>query len=248
MGELLKGRVALVTGSGRGIGKAIALKLAASSSDVIVCDIDGERATSTSNEISEMGRKSVAFTVDVTDFERVKEMTEKVLADFEKVDILVNNAGITRDRNLFLMPKEDWDNVLTINLSGYFNVTRNLITHFLKNKRGSIVNIASVSGLIGLAGQTNYCASKAGIIGFTRALAKECGRAGVPVNCIAPGYIDTDMTKQMSEKQLDEIKKIVPMRRLGTVEEVADLALFLVSDKAAYITGQVFTIDGGLTA
>ena len=190
----------------------------------------------------------MAFKVDVTDFEGVGEMTKKVLENFEKVDILVNNAGITRDRNLFLMPKEDWDSVLNINLSGYFNVTRNLITHFLKNKRGSIVNIASVSGLIGLAGQTNYCASKAGIIGFSRALAKECGRAGVPVNCVAPGFIDTDMTKQMSEKQLDEIKKIVPMRRLGTVEEVADLVLFLVSDKARYITGQVFTIDGGLTA
>lgn len=248
MEELLKDRVALVTGSGRGIGKTIALKLASCGADVITCDIDEENANSTSMEITEMGRKSAAFTVDVTDFESVKEMTEKVLADFEKVDILVNNAGITRDRNLFLMPKEDWDSVLNINLSGYFNVTRNLITHFLKNKRGSIVNIASVSGLIGLAGQTNYCASKAGIIGFTRALAKECGRAGVPVNCIAPGYIDTDMTKQMSEKQLDEIKKIVPMRRLGTVEEVADLVLFLVSDKARYISGQVFTIDGGLTA
>lgn len=248
MEELLKDRVALVTGSGRGIGKTIALKLASSGADVITCDIDEENANSTSREISEIGRKSIAFKVDVTDFEGVGEMTKKVLENFEKVDILVNNAGITRDRNLFLMPKEDWDSVLNINLSGYFNVTRNLITHFLKNKRGSIVNIASVSGLIGLAGQTNYCASKAGIIGFSRALAKECGRAGVPVNCVAPGFIDTDMTKQMSEKQLDEIKKIVPMRRLGTVEEVADLVLFLVSDKARYITGQVFTIDGGLTA
>ena len=248
MEELLRDRVALVTGSGRGIGKAIALKLASSGSDVIICDIDEESATSASNEIAETGRKSAAFAVDVTDFEKVKEMAEKVLADFEKVDILVNNAGITRDRNLFLMPKEDWDSVLTINLSGYFNVTRNFITHFLKNKRGSIVNIASVSGLIGLAGQTNYCASKAGVIGFTRALAKESGRAGVPVNCIAPGYIETEMTKKLNEKQLDEIKKIVPMRRFGTVEEVADLVLFLVSDKARYITGQVFTIDGGLTA
>lgn len=248
MEELLQGRVALVTGSGRGIGKAIALKLASSGSDVIICDIDEEGATSTSSEIAEKGRKSAIFTVDVSDFEKAKEMAEKVLADFEKVDILINNAGITRDRNLFLMPKEDWDSVLTVNLSGYFNVTRNFITHFLKNRRGNIVNIASVSGLIGLAGQTNYCASKAGIIGFTRALSKECGRAGVPVNCIAPGYIETEMTKKLNEKQLDEIKKVVPMRRLGTVNEVADLVLFLVSGKANYITGQVFTIDGGLTA
>ena len=248
MEELLKDRVALITGSGRGIGKTVALKMASCGADVITCDIDEENANATSREITEMGRKSMAFKIDVTDFDGVAQMTAKVLENFEKVDILVNNAGITRDRNLFLMPKEDWDSVININLSGYFNVTRNLITHFLKNKRGNIVNIASVSGLIGLPGQTNYCASKAGIIGFTRALAKECGRAGVPVNCVAPGFIETEMTKQMNEKQFLEIKKIVPMRRLGTVEEVADLVLFLASDKAGYITGQVFTIDGGLTA
>lgn len=248
MEELLKDKVAIVTGSGRGIGKAIALKLASSGADVVICDINEENAISASKEITEMGRKSMAFKVDVTDFEKVNDMIQKVIENFNEVDILVNNAGITRDRNLFLMPKEDWDNVININLSGYFNVTRNLITHFLKKKSGSIVNIASVSGLIGLAGQTNYCASKAGIIGFTRALAKECGRARVRVNCIAPGYIETDMTNQMNEKHLEELKKMIPMRRFGTIEEVADLVLFLISDKAGYITGQVFTIDGGLTA
>ncbi len=246
MEELLKDKVALVTGSGRGIGKAIALKLASSGADVVICDINEEDAQSTSKEIEAMGRKSMALKVDVTDFDKVKEMMENVLEKFEEVDILVNNAGITRDKSLFRMDKEDWDSVININLSGYFNVTRNIIMHLLKKKSGSIINIASVSGLIGLAGQTNYCSSKAGIIGFTRALAKEAARAKVTVNAIAPGYIETDMVKKMDEKILDGIKKTIPMRRFGQVEEVADLVQFLVSDKARYITGQAFTIDGGL--
>lgn len=246
MEELLKDKVALVTGSGRGIGKAIALKLASSGANVVICDINEEDAQSTSKEIEAMGRKSMAIKVDVTDFDKVKEMFEEVLEKFNEVDILVNNAGITRDKSLFRMDKEDWDSVININLSGYFNVTRNIIMHLLKKKSGSIINIASVSGLIGLAGQTNYCSSKAGIIGFTRALAKEAARAKVTVNAVAPGYIETDMVKKMDEKILDGIKKTIPMRRFGQVEEVADLVLFLVSDKARYITGQAFTIDGGL--
>ncbi len=246
MEELLKDKVALVTGSGRGIGKAIALKLASSGADVVTCDINEEDTQSTSKEIEAMGRKSMAIKVDVTDFDKVKEMMQTILDTFKEVDILVNNAGITRDKSLFRMDKEDWDSVININLSGYFNVTRNLIMHLLKKKSGSIINIASVSGLIGLAGQTNYCSSKAGIIGFTRALAKEAARAKVTVNAIAPGYIETDMVKKMDEKILDGIKKTIPMRRFGQVEEVADLVLFLVSDKARYITGQAFTIDGGL--
>lgn len=248
MEELLTGKTALVTGAGRGIGKAIALKLASAGADVAICDIDEGNANTTSGEITAMGKKSSAYKVDVTNFDDVGTMTKKVVEEYTQVDILVNNAGITRDKSLFLMAKEDWDSVLNINLTGYFNVTRNLITHFLKRKSGSIINIASVSGLIGLAGQTNYCASKSGIIGFTRALAKESARAGVTVNAIAPGYIETDMVKQMNEKLLEGIVKTIPMRRFGTVDEVADLVLFLTSDKARYITGHAFTIDGGLTA
>lgn len=248
MKDILGDRTAIVTGAGRGIGKAIALKFATCGADVLVCDVNGDDAVSTSNEIAQMGRKSMSFEVDVSDFDSVGEMSRKVFEDFSKVDILVNNAGITRDRALFMMSREDWDSVIDVNLGGYFNVTRHFITHFLKNKSGNIVNIASVSGLIGLAGQTNYCASKSGIIGFTRALAKEAARAGIPVNCIAPGFIKTDMTAKLNEKQLDDVKKIVPMRRMGTVEEVAELALFLASDKAGYITGQVFALDGGMSS
>jgi 3-oxoacyl-[acyl-carrier protein] reductase len=146
------------------------------------------------------------------------------------------------------MQQSEWNDVLNTNLTGYFNVTRHLVAYFFKNKRGCIVNMTSVSGLIGIAGQTNYCASKAGIIGFTRALAKEAAKLGIPVNCVAPGYVDTEMTKAMPEKHLEEIAAMIPMKRMGTAEEVADLVIFLGSDKARYITGQVFTIDGGLTA
>jgi 3-oxoacyl-[acyl-carrier protein] reductase len=248
MEEVSKEKVALVTGSGRGIGKAIALKLASAGADVVVCDIDGDSAVSTSNQIKEMGRKSEAYKVDVTDFEGVADMMNKVLENFENVDILVNNAGITRDKNIFLMAKEEWDSVIGINLTGYFNVTRNIIMPMLKNKNGSILNIASVSGLIGLPGQANYCSSKHGVIGFTRSISKECGRAKVTVNCIAPGFIETEMTEKLGEDRIKEIKKTIPVRRFGTVDEVAELSLFLVSDKARYITGQCFTIDGGLTS
>lgn len=248
MDEMLKEKVALVTGSGRGIGKAIALKLASSGADVVVCDIDEDSAVSTCNQIKEMGRKSEAFKVDVTDFDGIAAMMNTVLENFEKVDILVNNAGITRDKNIFLMAKEEWDSVIGINLTGYFNVTRNIVMPMLKNKNGSILNIASVSGLIGLPGQANYCSSKHGVIGFTKSLSKECGRAKVTVNAIAPGFIETEMTEKLGEDRIKEIKKTIPVRRFGTVDEVAELALFLVSDKARYITGQCFTIDGGLTS
>jgi 3-oxoacyl-[acyl-carrier protein] reductase len=146
------------------------------------------------------------------------------------------------------VPQQDWDAVINTNLTGYFNITRQLIGYFFKNKRGCVINITSVSGLVGINGQTNYCASKAGIIGFTRALAKEAAKLGIPVNCIAPGYIDTEMTRSMPEKHLEEIKNMIPMRRMGTAQEVADLVSFLSSEKARYMTGQVFTIDGGLTA
>lgn len=248
MEEIVRDRVALVTGSGRGIGRAIALKLAEAGAHVIVCDINENDAVAVSSEITKMGRTSLAVTADVSDFDQVAAMNNKVSEQFDGVDILVNNAGITRDKALFMMGKEDWDSVITINLGGCFNVTRQFVMRMLKNKRGNIVNIASVSGLVGLAGQTNYCASKAGIIGFTRALAKECAKAGIPVNCIAPGFIKTDMTDKLNEKQVEEALKLVPMKRMGTVDEVAELALFLASDKAGFITGQVFVIDGGMSA
>ncbi len=248
MEEILKGRTALVTGSGRGIGKAIALKLASAGADAIVCDINENDARAASGEITALGRKSMALTVDVSDFAAVAGMCEKVYEQFAQVDILVNNAGVTRDKPLFLMSRDEWDAVIDVNLSGLFNVTRQFIIRFMKAKRGTIVNIASVSGLVGVPGQANYCASKAGIIGFTRAVAKEAARAGIPVNCIAPGFIKTDMTAKLNEKQVEEALKLVPMRRMGTVDDVAEMALFLASDRAAYITGQVFPVDGGMSA
>ncbi|MFW5959491.1 MAG: SDR family oxidoreductase, partial [Chitinivibrionales bacterium] len=177
-----------------------------------------------------------------------KAFVDSAMEKMGEVDGLVNNAGITKDKNLFLMEQEDWHSVIDINLTGYFNVTRQIITYFMKNKRGNIVNISSVSGLVGLSGQTNYCASKSGIIGFTRALSKECGRAGIPVNAVAPGFIETDMTESLGDKHRKEIKKQVPMKRLGSVKEVSELVSFLLSGKAGYITGQVIPIDGGMTA
>lgn len=239
----------IVTGGSRGIGKSMVEKFTSEGHEVVF----NYRSSSTESDalvekIKAAGGKAWAIKADVTDFEDaarfVKEAQEALGGE---VDALINNAGITRDKNLFLMAPEDWNAVIDTNLNGFFNVTRNIITYFLKNKRGSIVNITSVSGLVGIAGQSNYCASKAGIIGFTRAVAKEAARAGVPVNAVAPGFIATDMTDELGEKHIKEVKKTIPMRRFGEVEEVANLVDFLISDKAKYITGQVFTIDGGMT-
>jgi len=242
------GKKIIVSGGSRGIGRAIVEKLASEGCEVA---FNYRSGAAESEEIVEKiraaGGKAWAFKADITNFEESKSFIDQALAAMGgEADGLVNNAGITRDKNLFLMDPADWDSVLNTNLTGYFNVTKNIITYFLKNKRGAIVNITSVSGLIGLAGQTNYCASKAGIIGFTRALAKESARAKVPVNAVAPGFIETDMTDKLGEEHLKEVVKQIPMRRLGKSEEVADLVSFLLSDKARYITGQVFTIDGGL--
>ena len=199
-------------------------------------------------KITANGGKAVAFQADISDFESAGVFVNNAREYLTDVDLLVNNAGITRDKSLFIMQPQEWDEVIKTNLTGYFNVTRQLVGYFFKNKRGCIINITSVSGLVGIPGQTNYCASKAGIIGFSRALAKEAAKLGIPVNCVAPGYIDTEMTSSIPEKHLEEIRKMIPMRRMGTIQEVADLVSFLASEKARYITGQVFTIDGGLTA
>lgn len=239
----------IVTGGSRGIGRAIVERLSAEGCEVAFNYLSsGQSAEALVQGIIASGGKAHAFKADLSEHTEAADFVAKAQETMGDVDALINNAGITRDKNLFLMTREEWDQVIKTNLTGYFNVTRAIITHFLKNKKGSIVNITSVAGFMGVGGQTNYCASKAGIIGFTRALSKECGRAQIPVNCIAPGYIETDMTQTLTEEHLKEIKKMIPMRRFGKSEEIADLVSFLISDKARYITGQVFTIDGGLTA
>lgn len=243
------GKNIVITGGSKGIGKAIVETLVLEGHSIVFSYNTGkEMAEKLVAQLSSPGRKIAAFRADASDMAQAEGFIAFAKETLGDVDCLVNNAGITRDKSLFIMPKEDWAEVINTNLTGYFNVTRCIIGHFMKNKKGCIVNISSVSGQYGVAGQTNYCASKAGIIGLTKSLAKEVAKLSIRVNCVSPGYIETDMTKKMPEKHIEEIKKTIPLHRLGTPQEVADLVSFLISDKADYITGQVFTIDGGLTS
>jgi 3-oxoacyl-[acyl-carrier protein] reductase len=242
----LAGKVALVTGAAQGIGKAVALLLARNGADMVVSDINLERAEETAKEVQTLGRKALAIKVDVAKLGDVEKMVEAILAQFGKVDILVNNAGIARDKLILRMTEEDWDAVLNINLKGTFNCTKAIVRHMSKQKSGKIVNIASVVGEMGNAGQGNYAASKAGVIGFTKTIAREFAQRGINVNAIAPGYIETPMTDALPEKAKEELKRLIPMDRLGQPEDVAEAVLFLVSESANYITGQVLNVNGGI--
>lgn len=244
---LLEGKVALVTGASRGIGKAIALLLAENGADVAV-NFAGSTAAAeaVAAEIEKMGRKAILVQGDVSQTEVCAEMVDKVVKELGHIDILVNNAGITRDTLLLRMKEEDWDAVLNTNLKGVFNCTKAAVKYMAKQRSGSIVNISSVVALMGNAGQANYAAAKAGILGFTRSVAKEMAARGIRVNAVTPGFIKTDMTSVLSEKVVAAMEASIPLARLGEPEDIAKAVLFLVSDNAAYITGQTLHVDGGM--
>jgi len=242
----MKGNKAIITGAARGIGKEIVLTLARNGCDVIVCDIDFEKARLTATKAEKEGVNAFAFKVDVTDSEQVHLMIKNAYDKFKNIDILVNNAGITRDKLLIRMSDQDWDSVIQVNLKGAFNCTKQIIRKMIKNNRGKIINISSVVGIMGNAGQSNYAASKAGLIGFTRSIAKELGGRNIQVNAIAPGYIETEMTDHLSQEVKDSYIKQIPMNRGGSPEDVANTVLFLASSLSDYITGQVIHVDGGM--
>jgi 3-oxoacyl-[acyl-carrier protein] reductase len=242
----LANQIAVVTGAGRGIGRAIALQFAAEGADIACVSRTAENAEKVASEIRVLGRKAWAYAVDVSDSAAVTSAAEKILQQTGKVDILVNNAGITRDGLIMRMSEEDWDAVLSTNLKGAFLFTQALSRGFLKQRSGRILNVASVIGLTGNAGQCNYAASKAGLIGFTKAIAKEFASRGVTVNALAPGFIETDMTAQLTPELKDQLLQRIPLRSLGQAADIAQAALFLASPGARYITGQVLTVDGGM--
>ena len=242
-----EGRAAIVTGGSRGIGRAIVKELAARGAAVaFTFSKNQEMADALVAEIQNAGGRARAFQGDVADAKSAEEMVRAVKSEFGSVDYLVNNAGITRDKLIMMMSEEDWDAVIDTNLKGVFNVTKPAVSVMVRQRRGSILNIASISGVVGMAGQTNYSASKAGLIGFTKALAKEIARRNVTVNALALGLIETDMTGGLAEEYKQKMLEQIPLGRYGTVEEVAKIAAFLLSDDARYITGQVIQADGGL--
>ena len=242
----LANQVAVVTGAGRGIGQAIALKLAAAGADVACVDLKLEFCAETVKKAQELGRKAWPFAANVADAASVEATAEQILAATSKVDILVNNAGITKDGLIMRMSEADWDAVLDINLKGTFLFTKAFARSFLKQRSGRIVNIASVIGLIGNAGQCNYGASKAGVIGFTKSAARELASRGITVNAVAPGFIETAMTAKISADAREALLKQIPLGSLGQPDDIANAVLFLASPAARYITGQVLPVDGGM--
>jgi 3-oxoacyl-[acyl-carrier protein] reductase len=242
----LANQIALVTGAGRGIGRAIALKFASEGADIVCVSRTAQNSDSVSREVQALGRKAWSRAVDLADAAAVGSAMESILAETGRLDILVNNAGVTRDGLLVRMDEADWDIVLDTNLKGTFLVTKALTRAFMKQRSGKIINIASIVGLIGNAGQCNYAASKAALLGFTKSAARELASRGILVNAIAPGFIETDMTSGLKDQLKQELLKSIPLGVFGQAEDIASAALFLASPAARYITGQVLTVDGGM--
>jgi len=244
--NLLADKVAVVTGAGRGIGRAVALAYARMGADVACVSRTEENSAKAAAEVEALGRRAWAVAVDVADTAAVNTATGKILDEAGRVDILVNNAGVTRDNLLMRMSEEEWDTVINTNLKGAFNFTKALTRPFIKQRSGRIINIASVIGLIGNAGQSNYAASKAALIGFTKSVAKELAPRGITANAIAPGFIETDMTAALDDKVRESIIGNVPLGRFGSPDDIAHTAVFLALEASGYITGQVLTVDGGM--
>ncbi len=241
----LEGQLALITGAGRGIGKTIALKLARSGADIAFTDLDPE-IEGLSSEVEALGRKCWAYQVDVTQADLVEEMTRAIVAETGRIDILVNNAGITQDNLMLRMKPEQWSKVIDVNLNGVFLVTRSVLKTMVKQRSGKIISISSVVGFSGNPGQVNYSSTKAALIGFTKSLAREVGQRGVTVNAVAPGFIDTAMTRALSDSQQEAILQQIPLNRMGNPEDIAHAVEFLASENAAYITGTILHVNGGM--
>ena len=242
----LKDKVALVTGGAQGIGRQICLSLAQEGADIVIADVDIHQAEKTQQEIQALGRKATVQQLDVTDYSNVQSALNKILDNFKKIDILVNNAGITRDNLILRMSETDWEAVVKVNLTGVFNCIKAVSRVMLKQKAGKIINIASIIGIIGNAGQANYSAAKAGIIALTKSSAKELASRNINVNAVAPGFIKTQMTDILPQEVKQRMLNQIPLRRVGQPEDVARLCVFLASEEASYITGQVIVVDGGI--
>lgn len=247
MDNMMKGKTVLITGAARGIGKAVALKLASEGADVAFTDlVIDEVAQETEKELLALGVNAKGYASNAADFAQTEEVVGKIKEDFGKIDVLVNNAGITRDGLLLRMTEQQWDSVIEVNLKSAFNFVHAVLPHMMKQRGGSIINMASVVGVHGNKGQANYSASKAGLIALAKSVAQEMGPRGIRANAIAPGFIETAMTAQLPDSVKETYKSIIPMRRGGTVDDIANVALFLASDLSAYVSGQVIPVDGGM--
>lgn len=244
---MLEGKVALVTGASRGIGRAIAEELASQGAYVIINYSGNEQAASeVFNTITKMGKRASLYRCNVGNYEEVKEMIDTIVKEHKTIDIIVNNAGITRDNLLLKMSEQEFDDVITTNLKGAFNTIKHASRYMLKQRSGKIINISSVSGIIGNAGQTNYSAAKAGIIGMTKAVAKELASRNITVNAVAPGFIQTDMTEALPDAMKEKVSDSIPLKKMGQPEDIAKMVSFLASSQGDYVTGQVFKVDGGI--